>query len=147
MKKHSYCESERKKIEKMSRFQLSNSFKKVGYIIAISAFVLMIIRKYFEGTEWLRPILQAVLLVGLLLVSLSKEKIEDEFIDSLRSQSYRFSFLLAIVYSLIQPLINFGVSYLLNENDELKSFNYFQVLFFMLIVQILFFNQLKRINH
>ncbi|TVZ55016.1 hypothetical protein OD91_0257 [Lutibacter sp. Hel_I_33_5] len=146
MSKQTICERERSHLEKMNKFQLGNQFKKVGLFIAIGAFVLMIGRKYIENSEWIRPILQAILLVGLLIISLSKEKIEDEFVDSLRSQSYRLAFLMAIVYSLVQPLINFGVAFLLNENDELKSFNYFQVLFFMLIVQLMFFWQLKRYN-
>ena len=84
--------------------------------------------------------------VSALIISLSKEKVEDEFIDSLRSQSYRLAFVMAIVYSLVQPLINYGVGTLLNQDDELQGFSYFQVLFFMLIVQLMFFWQLKRMN-
>ncbi|MCG1036730.1 hypothetical protein [Polaribacter sargassicola] len=146
MSKQSICERERSNLEKMNKFQLENQFKKIGFIIAIGAFVLMIVRKYIEDSEWIRPILHGILLIGLLLISLSKEKLEDEFIDSLRSQSYRLAFLVAIVYSLAQPLVNYGVAVLLNQDDELKSFDYFQVLFFMLIVQLLFFWQLKRMN-
>ena len=146
MSKQSICERERSHLEKMNKFQLGNQYKKIGLIIAIGTFVLMIGRKYVEDSEWLRPILQGVLLLGLLVISLSKEKLEDEFVDSLRSQSYRLAFLMAIVYSLVQPLVNYGVAALLNQNDELKSFNYFQVLFFMLIVQLMFFWQLKRMN-
>ena len=146
MSKSSICERERSHLEKMNKFQLSNRFKKVGYSIAIGAFILMIGRKYVENSEWVRPILHGVLLVGLLVISLSKEKLEDEFIDSLRSQSYRLAFLLAIVYSLVQPVINYGVATLLNQDDELQGFSYFQVLFFMLIVQLMFFYQLKRMN-
>jgi len=78
------------------------------------------------------------------LISVSKEKIEDEYIDSLRSQSYRLAFILAIVYALVQPIVNFAVSYVLQQDDEYESFNYFQVLFFMLIVQLLFFWKLKK---
>lgn len=146
MSKPSICERERSNLEKMNKFQLSNRFKKVGYSIAIGAFILMIGRKYVENSEWVRPILHGVLLVGLLVISLSKEKLEDEFIDSLRSQSYRLAFLLAIVYALVQPVINYGVATLLNQDDELQGFSYFQVLFFMLIVQLMFFYQLKRMN-
>jgi hypothetical protein len=130
----------------MNKFQLVHSFKKVGYIIAIFTFIAMFARKYFEDSEWMRPILHGILLIGLLLVSVSKEKLEDEFIDSLRSQSYRLAFIMAIVYSLAQPLVNFGVAFLFNQNEEIKSFDYFQVLFFMLIVQLLFFWKLKRMN-
>ena len=146
MSKQSMCERERSQLEKMNKFQLGNQYKRIGYVIAIGTFVLMIARKYVEDTEWIRPILHGVLLIGLLIVSLSKEKIEDELIDSLRSQSYRLAFILAIVYSLVQPLVNFGVGTLLNQDDKLQGFNYFQVLFFMLIIQLMFFWKLKRIN-
>ena len=94
------CERERSQLSKMNKFQLGNQYKRIGFIIAIVTFVLMIARKYVEDTEWIRPILHGVLLIGLLIVSLSKEKIEDESIDSLRSQSYRLAFILAIVYSI-----------------------------------------------
>jgi hypothetical protein len=146
MSKQSLCERERSHLEKMNKFQLGNQFKKIGYIIAVGTFVGMIGRKYIENSEWIRPILHGILLVGLLLISLSKEKLEDEFVDSLRSQSYRLAFIMVIVYSLIQPLINFGVGYLFNQDEDMKAFSYFQVLFFMLIVQLMFFWQLKRMN-
>ena len=146
MSKQSLCERERGHLEKMNKFQLGNQYKKIGYAIAIFSFALMIGRKYIEDSDWIKPILHGVLLVGLLIVSLSKEKVEDEFIDSLRSQSYRLAFLMAIVYSLIQPIVNFGVSYLFNQNNEIEGFDYFQVLFFMLIVQLMFFWKLKGMN-
>ena len=146
MSKQSICERERSQLEKMNKFQLGNQFKKIGFIIAIGTFMLMIGRKYIDNSEWVKPILHGVLLIGLLIISLSKEKVEDEFIDSLRSQSYRLAFVMAIVYSLVQPLINYGVGTLLNQDDELQGFSYFQVLFFMLIVQLMFFWQLKRMN-
>jgi hypothetical protein len=146
MSKTSICERERSKLEKMNKFQLGNHFKKIGYIVAIGSFILMIANGYLEEPNKLRPVLHGVLLIGLLLISLSKEKIEDEYIDSLRSQSYRLAFIMAIVYSLGQPIINYIVAFVLNQDDKFKSFDYFQVLFFMLIVQLLFFWQLKRFN-
>tara|TARA_R110002072_G_scaffold203606_3_gene361573 strand:- start:1162 stop:1605 length:444 start_codon:yes stop_codon:yes gene_type:complete len=146
MSKESICERERSQLSKMNKFQLGNQFKKVGYSIAIAAFILMLGRKFIENSEWIKPILHGVLLIGLLVISLSKEKIEDEFIDSLRSQSYRLAFIMAIVYSLVQPIVNYAVAVLLNQDDELQGFSYFQVLFFMLIVQLMMFWQLKRMN-
>lgn len=146
MSKQTICEQERSHLEKMNKFQLGNQFKKIGFMIAIGAFLLMIGRKYIEDLDWIRPISHGILLIGLLVISLSKEKIEDEFIDSLRSQSYRLAFLMAILYSLAQPLINYGLAMLFNQNDELKYFDYFQILFFMLIVQLMFFWKLKGMN-
>lgn len=146
MSKQSICERERSHIEKMNKFQLSNQYKKIGYSIAIGAFILMIGRKYVEDSEWIRPILHGILLVGLLITSLSKEKMEDEFIDSLRSQSYRIAFILVILYALVQPFINYGVGLLFDETEKYKALGYFEILFYMLIVQLMVFWQLKRLN-
>jgi hypothetical protein len=146
MSKESICEREKSQIEKMNKFQLGNQYKKIGYIIAIVTFILMIAKKYIEEPDWLKPLLHGVLLIGLLLISLAKEKLEDEYIDSLRSQSYRIAFILVILYSLLQPLLNYVIALLFNQDDELKSFDYFQVLFFMLIVQLMVFWKLKKFN-
>lgn len=146
MGKESLCERERSQIERMNKFQLPNSFKKIGYYIAFGAFALMIAKKFFEEPEWVKPALRWTLLIGMLIISLAKDKIEDEFIDSLRSQSYRLAFILAVLYSLVQPFINYGVGILFDANEKLEGFSYFQVLFFMLLIQLLFFFQLKRFN-
>jgi len=144
MKKSTICERERIQLEKMNKFQLGNPYKKVGFTVTITSFVLIIAIKYTDNPVWLKPFLHGILLIGLLLISVSKEKIEDEYIDSLRSQSYRLAFILAIVYALLQPIVNVVVSYVLQQDNEYESFNYFQVLFFMLIVQLLFFWKLKK---
>ena len=147
MYKQTICEKERNNLEKMNKFQLDNKFKKIGYIISIGAFIFMIIRKFIENSDEIKPVLHGVLLLGLLLVSLSKDKFEDEFLDSLRSQSYRIAFILVIIYSLIQPIINYTVGIILNQDEEMKAFGYFQILFFMLIVQLMVFWQLKKMNN
>lgn len=144
MKESTICERERIKLEKMNKFQLGNPYKKLGFTVTITSFVLIIAIKYIDNPVWLKPFLHGILLISLLLISVSKEKIEDEYIDSLRSQSYRLAFILAIVYALLQPIVNVVVSYVLQQDNEYESFNYFQVLFFMLIVQLLFFWKLKK---
>ena len=146
MSKSSMCEREKSYIEKMNKFQLKHQYKKVGFIISFTAFGLMIVKKFFDEPDWVKPFLSGVLLVGLLFISLAKEKIEDEFIDSLRSQSYRIAFVLVILYALIQPFINYGVGLLFDEKETLEGLNYFQILFYMLIVQLMVFWQLKKLN-
>ena len=147
MSKQTICDKERNRIEKMNKFQLAYKYKKVGIIIAITAFALMIAKKFIDEPNWVKPILSNLLLIGFLIISISKDKIEDEYIDSLRAQSYRLAFILSVIYSLIQPLVNYGVDFLLNEEPKaFYDFDYFQVLFFMLVVQIMFFTQMKRYN-
>ena len=144
MSKPSLCERERTYIEKMNKFQLPNTFKKVGYYFTFGVFALMIAKKFIDEPYWVKPILRGLMLLGMLIISISKDKIEDEFIETLRSQSYRIAFVLAILYSLLQPFINYGVGLILSKNKALESFDYFQVLFYMLLVQLLVFWQLKR---
>ena len=68
MSKQSVCERERSQLEKMNKFQLGFQYKRIGYIIAIGTFVLMIARKFVEDSEWVRPILHGILLIGLLII-------------------------------------------------------------------------------
>lgn len=146
MVKQSICEKEKSYVEKMNKFQLDHKYKKVGYIISFSAFALMIAKKFVDEPSWVKPVLSGFLLVGMLLISLAKEKLEDEYLDSLRSQSYRIAFILVILYALVQPFINFGVGLLFDESEKLEGLNYFQILFYMLVVQLMVFWQLKRMN-
>ncbi|WP_435414992.1 hypothetical protein [Polaribacter aestuariivivens] len=146
MSKQTICERERSYIEKMNKFQLSHKFKKVGYYFTFGVFGLMIIQKLFEEPSWIKPALRGLILFGMLLISVSKDKIEDEFIESLRSQSYRIAFILGILYALLQPFVNYFVGLLFDKNETMEGFSYFQVLFYMLIVQLMVFWQLKRMN-
>lgn len=146
MVKQSICEKEKSYVEKMNKFQLHHKYKKIGYIISFSAFALMIVKKFVDEPSWVKPVLSGLLLVGMLLISLAKEKLEDEYLDSLRSQSYRIAFILVILYALVQPFINFGVGLLFDETEKLEGLNYFQILFYMLVVQLMVFWQLKRMN-
>lgn len=146
-KPSSICERERTYIEKMNKFQLSHSFKKVGYYIAFGVFTLMILKKFVDEPLWVKPLLRKSLLLGMLIISISKDKIEDEFIESLRAQSYRIAFIMGVVYSLIQPVINYVVGSIIDDNETFNDFSYFEVLFFMLLVQLMVFWQLKRLNN
>jgi len=143
--KDSFCEKERKRFEKLNKFQFGYKFKRVGWSIVIIAFALMIAKRFVDEPLWVKPILSNIFIIGLLMVSLSKEKVEDEFMDSLRAQSYRFAFITGVLYSLIQPYVNYSIDYLIDGDDAEVSFGYFQVLVFMLIVQVLSFHQMKRI--
>lgn len=141
----SYCEKERNRLDKLRKFQLPNYYKRIGVISTIVIFALMIAKKFVEEPEWVKPVLTNLLLVSMLIISLSKDKIEDEYIDSLRSQSYRIAFILVVLYTFIQPAINYVVSLILGEETD-NGFSYFQALFFMLIVQLMFFYKLKKFN-
>ena len=138
---------ERNRFDKIINFRLSHKFMNIGIAIVALSIITMFIRAFLmEGdTEWLKSILQKILLIGLLVMSLSKDKLEDEMTMSLRAQSYAIAFLIGVFYALIMPYVDYGVSTIVNSGGEnLKDLGDFQVLLFMLMIQLMFYHNLKR---
>jgi hypothetical protein len=139
-------ECERTKLESfLDKFQLPNSFKKVGIAIFLLSFVVLTIIKFTDNEPlWLRPALKQCMLVGLLMISISREKIEDELIQILRSKSYALAFIIGVIYIMLQPLTNELVNFILGTAEAPDNMGYVQVLLFMLLIQVGFFEVLKR---
>jgi hypothetical protein len=120
---------------------------KIGVIIGILSILMMFVRAFaLEGnTEWLKLVLQKTLLIGMLIMSISADKEEDEMTISLRSQSYAIAFVIGVIYALVMPYVEYGVDHALDTNPSaLKNLGDFQVLLFMLMIQLLFYHNLKR---
>jgi hypothetical protein len=138
---------ERKQFQKFIKFRLPHHFMTIGIAIALLSIVMMFVRAFaMEGeTEWLKLLLQKTLLIGMLIMSLSKDKIEDEMTISLRAQSYAIAFVVGVIYALVMPYIEFGVSNAVHSGGEaFKDLGDFQVLLFMLMIQLMFYHNLKR---
>ncbi len=138
---------ERKRFEKIINFRLPHKFMTIGIALAALSIIMMFVRAFaMEGdTEWLKALLQKGLLIGMLLMSISKDKEEDEMTITLRSQSYAIAFVIGVVYALVMPYVEFGVSNAVNSGGEvLKDLGDFQVLLFMLMIQLMFYHNLKR---
>lgn len=147
MKKEHIINCERKRMQKWLNFRLPYRFLKLGGGIAIIAIIVMFFRAFaMEGdTEWLKEITKKVLLVGLLMMSVSKDREEDEMTIALRMQSYALAFVVGVVYALVMPYIEYGVSNVVHGGGEAyKNLGDFQVLLFMLMIQLLFYHNLKR---
>lgn len=143
--KDSICESEKRRLNKLNKFQLSHKFKKIGWSLFAITFLLMIARKLFDiEPSWIKPLLKNVMIFSLLLVSLAKDKIEDEMIEKLRAQSYRLAFIIGVFYSFTLPYIGYAVDFLLGKEDVALDNDYFTIMLSMLAVQIMFFATLKR---
>ena len=141
------AECEQKRFDKLINFRLSHKFMSIGIAIAALSIVMMFVRSFTMGddTEWLKLLLQQTLLIGLLIMSISKDKEEDEMTITLRSQSYAIAFVIGVVYALVMPYVEFGVDSVVASNvSEFKNLGDFQVLLFMLMIQLLFFHNLKR---
>ena len=138
---------ERKSLDKLRKNQLPHRFKNWGIGIAILSFVLLFVNKFSLDSLTFREICKYGMLVGLLVVSISKDKIEDEWVTSLRGQSYAFAFVFGVVFSLIQPLVNFGVDSIIEgESAIFKDSGDFVVLWMLLTIQVFYFEYLKRIS-
>ena len=138
---------ERNRFNKFINFRLSHRFMAIGIAIVLLTIVMMFVRAFaMEGdTEWLKLLLQRALLVGMLIMSLSKDKVEDEMTISLRAQSYAIAFVVGVLYALIMPYVEYGVSNAVHSGGEaFKDLGDFQVLLFMLMIQLMFYHNLKR---
>ena len=140
-------ECERKRLNKIASFRLPNQFMTIGLVVVLATIVMMFFRAFaMDGeTEWLKLLLQKSLLVGMLIMSLSKDKIEDEMTISLRAQSYAIAFVVGVIYALVMPYVEYGVSNVVHSGGEpFKDLGDFQVLLFMLMIQLMFYHTLKR---
>lgn len=142
----SVSECEDRRIQKFINFKLPNHYKKIGWVGFILSFVILISTKFFDGDySILIEILKRLLLVFLLIVVMSKEKMEDEMIKSIRSQAFSFAFVGAVAYTLLQPVVNLIVSSIVKpEKAIFEDLGDFQVLWFMMIVYLVVFMKLKK---
>lgn len=147
MNEKKLIECERRRFEKWLNFRLPYNFLKIGVAIALVSVAIMFFRAFvMEGdTEWLKAITKKTLLIGMLMMSLSRDKEEDEMTIALRMQSYAIAFVVGVVYALVMPYVEYGVSNVVNDGGEAyKDLGDFQVLLFMLMIQLMFYHNLKR---
>lgn len=149
MGKQNYVECERKMLEKLVNFRLPHYFYTLGMIIVGVSIATMFVRAFaLEGDqETLKELLRRVLLIGLLFMSVAKDKEEDELIVKIRMQSYTYGFVAGVVYALVMPFIEYGVSNVVKpEGEAFHDIGDFQLLLFILMVQLLYFHTLKRMR-
>jgi hypothetical protein len=144
MKLKSILEYDRNTLERLKRFQLPNYWKRIGGTIALSSFLLLFTNAFIFDDEGLRIVSKYGILLGLLTVSISKEKIEDEFIIQLRMQSYTFAFIAAVLLAFVQPVLNYAVDFAVSGERIFKENGDFVILWMLLSVQVFYFEMLKR---
>ena len=147
MEHSEFVERERKGLIKLINFRLPYLWWKIGGVIAAVSIIMMFVRGFLmDGDQlMLKAVLQKTLLIGMLLMSIAKDKDEDELIVKIRMQSYTYAFITGVIYALIMPYVEFGVSNVVHGGGEAyKDLGDFQVLIFMLLVQLMCFYALKR---
>ncbi|MGB3180875.1 MAG: hypothetical protein WBB45_05765 [Cyclobacteriaceae bacterium] len=124
---------------------LPHKFKTAGFVLgAASVLVLVVLFATSAGSTFWKMFCQNLLLISMLLVSITREKDEDEYNLSLRARSYMMAFVAVVLYTVVQPYINYGVANLLeSDNVAFESFGSFVVIWFMLFVQLGFYYLLR----
>ena len=146
MNKEKFVQCERNRLKKILNFRFPYYFKALGISIFVLAFLLMFVRLTFpDYSNLLREIARKGLVIGMLMASLAKDKEEDEMTTQLRAQSYAIAFIVGVIYALVMPYVEFGVSNVVHSGGEkLKDLGDFQILTFMLLIQLMFYHTLKR---
>lgn len=135
---------------------LPNKFKAVGWLILLPTTILGLMVIYFDySADWLdiqtfavvnqgfgqqtefltlletnltNTILGSLFIIGALFVSFSKEKIEDEYIASLRLSSIMWAVLLNYLILLLSFLLVYGLSFL-----DIMMYNMFTILIIFIL--------------
>lgn len=123
---------------------LPNYFKRVGLLlVALAALVfiyLVTVRPFFTQNEkeLIKVILATIVILALTVIALSRDKVEDELVQSIRLRSTAVAFIFGIVHTIVYPF-----SSLLIEGTLEKTGSY-DVVFNMLVTYLIVFAILKR---
>ena len=141
-------EGEIEKINKFTGYQLPNKFKIVGLVLFIASVLSIIAFESFFGNSkyygLLDRIAQTGLVLGLLIISISKEKIEDELIIKIRMQSYNYAVIGAVLLYLIMPFVNYALYFNNSYTPKMDGSKDVAVLALLLTIQIFTFRKLKK---
>lgn len=135
---------------KILNLRLPHTFKKIGLLGAFLILAFLFGYKFLgSNTLVFKDVLRTLILLFLLLASLSKDSLEDEFNRHTRYQSYVLAFVCTTVYAISIPLIAFVFDILITKitGDGTISFyemSAFEILFILMGLQLLFFETLKR---
>ncbi len=143
-----FMRAERRRYEKLRNLRLLPSlYKKIGLGLAILAFSILLITKA-SGIELgdLKFIVRSFMLFGLLLVTISKDAIEDELTLKLRGQAFIISFIFGVLYTIVRPFIDFSIGSIFNTGFDPNGFSSFELILVMLMIQIMFYHLSKKMR-
>lgn len=143
----SFLECERKNLDKLKKYQLPNKYRKIGISIFVISFIAMFIVAFTSLNSEIKQITKYGILIGLLIASISKEKIEDELVQNLRMQSYTFAFIFGVIITITNPLFNFIANLITTkQQDNFSGIGDWQILWLLLSVQFFYFEYLKKMH-
>jgi len=142
-------EGDIEKINKITGYQLPNKFKIVGLILFIVSILLIIssLKIYFIDIKYQNLFERIALtgtVLGLLMISISKEKIEDELMAKIRAQSYNYAVIGTVLFYLTFPFVVLIVESIFSSMPKIEGSKDVSVLGVLLFMQILTFRKLKK---
>lgn len=147
MTKKSLIDCERDSLERLGKYQLPNVFRKIGFALFGITFAALFINKFLIDSLEITVFIKYGMLIGLLMVSISKEKIEDELVTKLRMQSYAFAFIGGVFFSLVLPFVDYLFDFILDQGEPMfNALGDWSILWFLLSVQVFYFELLKRMH-
>lgn len=137
------------KIDKFTGYQLPNKFKIVGLVVFIVSILSIVtsLKMYILDDKYhdlFERIALSGMVFGTLIISISREKIEDELIAKIRMQSYHYAVLGTVLFYLAIPFIHFIIELLLSDMPTIEGSKDVSVLGVLLMMQILTFRKLKK---
>lgn len=141
-------EGDIEKINKITGFQLPNKFKIIGLVVFIVSLILSILLEiYFENNKYqdlFVRIAKTGVVLGLLMISISKEKIEDELIAKIRMQSFNYAVIAAVIVYLMMPFLNLAIVASFSSIPKMEGSEDVIILEFLITMQIFAFWKLKK---
>jgi len=132
-----------KKVHKKQIRLLPNYFKKIGllvFVLPVMAFIIKVSGIEFSQTqrEMFRILSMNIIILGFSFIACSKDRIEDELIVQIRLIAMATSFIFAICYVIINPIID------LIFQDPIKEMTGQQLIGSMLGFYLIVYYLLKR---
>ena len=141
-------EGEIEKINKFTGYQLPNKFKIVGLILFVISFISVpLISIYLENNKYqdlFQRIGSTLAILSLLMIAISKEKVEDELIAKIRMQSYHYAVIGTVLGYLSLPFVNYIISFSFSDAPKMEGVKDIPIFGVLLFMQILTFRKLKK---
>lgn len=146
MNSSKFIECERKSVQKLLNTRLlPRPIKTIGFVLAGLAMASIVALKLSGGEmETLRFVLRSLLIGGLLLAAVSRNKVEDEMTIRLRGQAFTLAFVTGAIYALLMPLFDYAVDKALTASAILAPTDSITIILVMLMVQIGYFEVFRR---
>jgi hypothetical protein len=121
---------------------LPNCFKKVGIFIMLLAFAFLLLIAALDldwaSSKVFKIITMNTFILALLFIAWAKDKSEDEMTMAIRLKAMGSSFILAVLYVIMKPLIDGLFA------DPFRDLSAMEVVFFMLTMYLITYSSEKR---